>query len=437
MDTHVLAFALMMSLLAGTLVGIPPVLQVTAADPDRFLRQSGRSLTANRRQHGINGFLVGSQLALAFLLLVGAGLLVRSFARLLSVNPGIRSGGVLTAEVALPWSKYPTGPRPRNFYQQLLEKTAALPGVTALGAVLSLPLSGSVMQWSFKIEGRAPFPAGQQPDLEFNVVTPGYFQTVGVPLRKGRIFTDQDGAEGQRVAVINQTMAHRFFSSEDPIGKRITVDGTFTVIGVVGDVHYFGLATAPGPQLYVPHQQYPWFAMRLVLRSSLEPNTLVGAVRSTVQSIDPNVAVSNIATMDQVFSESLTRVRFSLLLLSLLAAMALALATVGIYSVMSYSVSQRTHEMGIRLALGANRSEIVLMVVRQGMRIALTGIVIGLAAALVLTRVMESLLYDVKPSDPTTFAAVAFTLTATALLACWAPALKAALVDPNIALRYQ
>ena len=442
-ETHVLVFTLFISLTAGALFGLAPAWQVFNAEACELLRASGRSLTAGGQHRRIRSLLMASEMAFALLLLIGAMLMMNSFVRLQRVKPGFRTEGVFTAQIALPWSKYPNDHRARAFYQQLLERITALPGVNAAGAVRDLPLTGSGASWSFKVEGR-PVTAGELPDIQTNIVTPGYFAAIGLPLKEGRLFTEQDTKDASRVVLINETATRQFWPNEDPIGKRIAVGGEgpkagdwATIVGIIGDMHHRDLASAWGPQVYVPHAQETSGLMNLVVQTLQNPTSVASTVREAVRSVDREQAVSNLEPMDRVLAESLGQPRFNTFLLSVFGLLAVTLTIVGIYGVISYSVTQRTQEIGIRLALGAQRSDILKLVIGQGMKPIAVGIAIGLGAALALTRVISGLLFEVSATDPATFIGVALLLGSIAVLACYLPARRAMQGNPLAALRHE
>jgi putative ABC transport system permease protein len=353
---------------------------------------------------------------------------------------------VLTFRIALPGSRYPQlDERVTAFYQQLVARLETLPGVTSVSAISPLPLSGQGAGIGFSIEGMTLAPNQPFPyDSDLRTVTPGYFQTMGMTLIKGRDFTARDDLKSTPVAIINETLARQFFPDQDPLGKRINPSFSLggeplmrEIIGVVRDAKHASLRAAPEPETYVAHAQHPRPSMTLVMRAGSDPNRLVAAVRSEVQGLDNELPVFSVKTLDQYMTASVAEPRFNTLLLGLFAALALILTAIGLYGVMSYTVTQRTHELGIRMALGARPGDVLRLVIRQGMTMAAIGMVIGVAAAYGLTRLMTSLLYGVSATDPMTFAVVIALLTVVALLACYIPARRATKVDPMIALRYE
>jgi putative ABC transport system permease protein len=342
-------------------------------------------------------------------------------------------------ELSLPANRYPRQQRP-GFFQQLLERSSALPGVQAVAAAKQLPLSGDNMNFAFDIEGR-PFPPGKSPGADCRFVTPEYFKVLEVPLIKGRIFSDGDGPQAPPVLLINEAMARHFFPHEDPIGKRLVLGiNSFTgqIVGVVGDVKHVGLDEETNEEIYVTYSQAPfWTDMTLVVRTSGDPMSVAGAVSNEIRALDRQVPIARVRTMEAIASESIAQPRFRTFLLGLFGSAALVLAAVGIYGVMSYAVTQRTNEIGIRMALGAQVGDVRRLVIRNGMTLALLGVAIGLAGAFALTRLMGTLLFGVKPTDALTFAAVSVGLIVVALFACYIPARRATKVDPLVALRYE
>jgi putative ABC transport system permease protein len=371
---------------------------------------------------------------------MGAGLLIKSFVNLMNVDPGFNPDSVLTVNVVPPRVRYPDANRLSAFYDQLLERVKTTPGVQSAAAVSSLPLGGNDSDVSFWIEGR-PIPRPDENSVAwYSSVTTDYFSTMRMRLVKGRLFNDRDNRDSTRVLIINETMARRYWPDEDPIGKRITSDDSdkpewSEVVGVVADVKHFGLSAEARPSMYLPLSQAPARSMFLTIRTTSDPMSFVAAVRSQVSGLDKDLAVSNIATMNEIVSRSVAQPRFVLLLLGLFAGLALVLAAVGIYGVMSYSVTQRTHEIGIRVALGASSKDVVRLVVGQGMGLAVAGVAIGVMASLALTRVMESLLYGVSATDPVTYVVISLMLGVVAVMASVIPARRASKVDPMIALR--
>jgi len=394
----------------------------------------------------VRNLLVVSEVALSLVLLVGAGLMIKSFVRLLEVDPGFDPDNVLTMSLALPVSKYAGGEQQAAFFQQTLERIKSLPGVQFAGVTTDLPLYGG-SSTGFEVEGRAPSAPGGKPLTDYHSISPDYFRALGIRLVKGRQFTERDTKDAPGVVVINETLAKQFFGAEDPIGRRLGLSGPTDwreIVGVVDDVRNYGLDADVKPEAYMPYlQNAPGYlagtssGMSLVVRAASDPSGLTAAIRSSVQAVDKDQPVYNIQTMEQFLAESIAQRRFNVLLLSVFAALALILAAVGIYGVMSYSVTQRTHEIGIRMALGAQGRDVLRLVVGQGLVLCLIGVGVGLLAAFVLTRFLASLLYGVSAIDFATYTAVSLLITVVAFLASYIPARRAARIDPMIALRYE
>jgi predicted permease len=388
------------------------------------------------------GLVVG-QTALAMVLLAGAGLLVRSFDQLRRVNPGFEAADALTFRLKLPENAYTEASQRAAFYDQLLARLRALPGVGAAGGITGLPLSGARYSFSFTVKGRPPVPPPQQPSMELRVATPGYFEAMGIPVVQGRAFTEGDGASAPRVVVLSETAVRRYFAGEEPLGQEIVtgmrgLDGQNAgglVVGVVGDVKDHGLDTEPLPEIYLPLGQAPPRTVDLLLRTRVAPRSLVPAVEDVVRAADPELPVERTRTLEEVVARSISEPRFYMLLLAAFAATALGLAALGIFGVMSYAVAQRSHEIGIRVALGARPVDVLRMVLRHALVLAGSGVAAGLLGALALSRAVASLLFELSPTDPVTLASVAALLTAVALLASYLPARRATRVDPLVALR--
>ncbi len=384
--------------------------------------------------------LVVAEVALSLTLLVGATLLMRSFVNLLNSDLGIRPDNVLALQVALSREGYKEESQRRDFYAQLLSHVERLPGVTAAGAINIVPISGSGdNSVSFQIAGQPAFPKGREPFIQHRVATPGYFQAIGTALRRGRLFTAQDDAQAAPVVLVNETMARRFFPNREPIGERLKFGerarDTLEIIGVVADVKNDDLEEQADPAVYVPYAQQPWSTMNLIVQAQQDPAQLAAAVRGAVREMDRHLPVSHVKPLRQMIDERASAKRVLTWTMGVFAGIALLLAALGIYAVMSYAVSQRTHEIGIRLALGARQRDILRLVIRQGLRLTLLGVGIGLVGASAFTRALAFFLYGVTGNDPATFAGVTFVLGGAALLACWLPARRATKVDPMIALR--
>ncbi len=381
-------------------------------------------------------------MALAVMLLAGAGLLLKSFARLTAVDPGFDPEGTLSFEVALPAAGYAEDARIADFYGRLLERMRALPGVRSAGAVNALPLSGGDFLITFDVEGRPAARPGEETAMQVRVATPDYFRAMGIPLLRGRGFMAHDRTGAPPVVLLSETAVQRWFPGEDPIGKRIKVGWTRyevstggEVIGIVGDVKLMGLDQGSEPEIYLAHAQAPVGSVAVVVRSARDPLSLAAAVRREVAALDPSLPVAKVRTIAQLVSGSVSQPRFTMLLLALFAGAALVLAAVGIFGVMANGVARRTREIGIRMALGADRGAVLRGILAEALGLSLFGVVLGLTGALALTRLMAGLLFGVAPADPPTFAAVAATLVAVALLASWLPARVATRVDPVVALR--
>ena len=443
LDGRVLLFTVAITVLTGLIFGLVPALQASKPNLNETMKDAGRGSTEGGRRQLIRSALVIAEVAAALILLVGAGLMMKSFWRLQQVDPGFNPENTLTATVSLPRVKYPEENQQVSFYKQLVENVATLPGVQSVGATQVVPLSGNDYLLAFEIQGRPPVQPGNVPSTNFYSVSADYFSAMGIPLRRGRLFTERDNKDSPHVALINETMAKRTFPGEDPIGKRITFDtgeknpDWFEVVGIVGDVKQYGLDQPTTLQTYEPYTQQTFPSMTLVVRTKGDPTNLSAAIRSEVLKLDKDQPVSSIKTLQQFFSNSISQQQFSMLLLGVFAAVALVLATVGIYGVLSYAVTQRRHEIGIRMALGARAPDVLRLVLINGMSLALIGVILGLGGAFGLTRLMETLLFEVKATDIITYATVALGLLVVALAACYIPARRATKVDPLVALRYE
>lgn len=441
-DWWVLGYTLLASLLTGVLFGLAPALQISRTDLHETLKEGGRTGTGTARGR-LRNLLVILEMAVALVLLIGSGLLIRSFWRLQQIDPGFVPQNTLALNLALPQQQYADyGPRV-TFYRELLGKIRTLPGVISAGAVMILPLSGENASGSFAIQGR-DVPQGQSlPHGDRWAASPGYFETMKIKLVRGRFFEDRDTTESPFVAIIDENMARKYWPDEDPIGKRISFEGGREnprwreIVGIVGHVKHRGLEGESRVQYYLPYSQFPMLNMAIVVRTQGTPTAITGSVREMVQSLDKNLPIFRVRTMEELVSESMSQRRFLLWLFVIFAALALILAAVGLYGVMSYSTLQRSHEIGVRLALGAQARDVLEMVLRQGMALALIGVAVGIVGAFVLTRLMASLLFNVGTTDPLTFAAISLFLALIAALASYLPARRATRVDPMIALRYE
>ncbi|HET9480327.1 MAG TPA: FtsX-like permease family protein, partial [Candidatus Polarisedimenticolia bacterium] len=404
------------------------------------LKEGGRGASGAAGGRRMRNGLVVAEIGLAMLLLLGAGLMVRTLKQLNRVDAGFRPEGILTAELGLPAAKYGEPHQRSAFYARLLEEAGAIPGVKAAGAVSDLPLSGGGNYLSFVVEGRPPVPDGVTVDAIATVATPEWFGAMGIPLVRGRLFSGDDGPGRPKTLVINEAMAARHFPGEDPIGRKISfggdgADSWITIVGVVGDTRNVSLDEPSYPQAYAPYAQIPQRSMVVTLKTDGDPADRAGAFRALVRRLDPDQPVSGVSTMQTRITDSVAQRRFGMMLLSLFAGLALVLASVGIYGVMSYTVSLRTHEIGIRMALGARGGDVLGMLMRTGLALGLAGVAAGLLLAFPLTRTMAGFLYGVSPTDPLTWSLVAAALVGIALAASYVPARRATRVDPNVALR--
>jgi predicted permease len=446
-DRAAFLFTFLLSLLSGALFGLAPALRVSHLDLSGTLKDASRGSAGTSAVwgHGNNlrRLLVVAELALCVMLLIGAGLLVRSFGRLQNVSPGFNPGNVLTLELTLSGPKYKDPPVVLATYRDLWNRLERLPGVTASGAVTALPLSQMFAWGPITVEGRVPPPGENFINADQRIAGGRYFEAMEIPLLSGRFFNDQDNATNPKVVIIDQYMAQQLWPNQDPLGKRIHFGGVAdkapweTVVGVVGRVKQYTLDSDSRIALYLPQTQYPTRAMNVVLRSGADPAALTSAVKQQIRELDSDLPLYNVRTMEQRLEESLARRRFSMLLLALFAAVALALATIGTYGVMAYLVNQGTREIGIRIALGASQMGIVRLVVWKGMALALSGVAIGLAGAFAVSRLMRSLLFGVSAADPYTFVVIALVLTLVTLLASYVQARRAARIDPIVSLRYE
>jgi putative ABC transport system permease protein len=444
-DWRVLAFTLSMSVLTGIVFGLAPALSSVRSDLNSILKTSGRGTTGSRSRARWRNALVVSEIASCVVLLAGAGLLLRSFARLESVNPGFRPDHVLTVQIALPETRY-SGQKIALFYQQLVERLRALAGVQYAGIARNLPLSGSDPNLNFVIENRPVESSAEQSRAKYRAASADYFAALGIPLVRGRYFDRTDGEKTPGVVIINNTMARRFWPGEDPVGKRMKAafDGSqwCTIVGIVGDVKHTGLDADTNAEMYYHYQQIPpelmsfvEGTMTLVLRTQADPNSMVGAVRGEVQKMDADLAVFNVKSMQDLVGGSLAQPRFRTLLLGVFAGVALVLAATGLYGVIAYAVIQRTNELGVRMALGAQKSDVLKLVVGEGAQLAAMGIGIGLVVAFPLMRIISRLLFGVNAADPVTFGATALVILLVTVVASYLPALRAIKVDPVVALR--
>ncbi|MEO8500077.1 MAG: ABC transporter permease [Vicinamibacteria bacterium] len=441
-DPAVKAFAAALSMATGLLCGVFPGMSARRP-PAQALREGAHGLLAGRSGRVRGGLVIG-QMALAMMLLAGAGLLLRSFAQLQEVKPGFEASNALTFRIALPAQAYKDESLRVAFFDRLIERLSALPGAKTAAATLGLPLNGTQVNISFEVANRPELPPSQQPSMEMRAATPAYFKAMGIPLIRGRVFEPGDIAGAKPVVVLTQSAVTKYFPNEDPIGQRITLgwrrpqgqpNAGGEVVGVVGDVKTFGLAKAVVPEIYLPYGQLPVSSMDVLVRTSVPPLSLGPAVESVVHELDPDIPVARLRTLEDVVSSSISQPRFYMLLLGLFAAIAVLLAALGIFGVMSYAVAQRTREIGIRMAIGAHPSRVMRMILRNAAVLIVSGVGLGLAGALALSRSLSGLLFNLSPTDPSTLAGVAVLLTGVALLASYLPARQATRVDPLLALR--
>lgn len=443
LDGRVLLVTLLVSIGTGILFGLAPAFSSGNPELTEALKEGGRGSTSGVRRNRLRNALVITEVALALVLLISAGLLMKSFVRLQSVDPGFNPRNVLTMELSLAQLKYPRGKPVSDFYAEVARRVSRIPGVQHVALTSILPLSGSNSDNSFHIEGRPEKETGIYPDEEIRVITPDYFRVLQTPLIKGRFFNDSDSAESTGVIIVNQAMAKKYWPGEDAIGKRINFDDSdltkikwFDVVGIVGDIRHRGLDVEPKPEYYTPHPQRPFRGMILAVRSAQDPHALVTGIRREMQAFDPEQPLARIKTLEQIAGESIAPRRLSVVLLGVFAAVALVLASVGIYGVMSFLVVQRTHEIGVRMALGAQRNDVLLLVVGRAARLVLVGTAVGLVLAFFSSRALAAMLYRVGTFDLTTFIGVTVALGFVALLASYIPAVRATRADPMIALAH-
>jgi predicted permease len=448
-DGRVLGFTLAVSLGVGLAFGLVPALAVTGHDPADSFRGEGRGTSGGRSAGRFRAGLVVAQIALALVLLAGAALLIVSVRRLAGVNPGFRPAGAASFQFNVPSAKYQSADAQRGFVARVLERLRAIPGASHAGAVYFLPLGDSDVSGDVSVEGEAPAAPGHERYAGYRVVMGEYLESMGISLRGGRVLRDSDVAGARLVAVVNDAFVRSFFGGRDPLGQRVTFGNStdqpewMEIVGVVGDVHHNGLTTSAGPEIYVPAAQltpeswtiFTTLPISFVVRSALPPESLFPAIKAAVRDVDPEQAVSRLRPISELVTDAVARYRFSMLLLTVFGCLALCLAAVGVYGVMAYSVSQRTRELGIRLALGARAASVRHLVLRRGLGMAAAGIGLGLVGSLALTRLLASQLFSVSPTDPVIITVAAATLAAVSVVACLVPAVRATKVDPIVALR--
>ena len=441
-ELPVLAFTLGISIATGLLFGLVPAWRSSHTNLNTTLKEAAGRSEGGGSSHRIRRFLLASEVALAVLLSVSAGLLLRSFVRVMEVDPGVRTANILTMNLSLPDSRYDTPVKRATFYKSLTERLETLPGVRSAGAVMFLPLRVSILSFrigvnSFVIQGRPPVPQDQRPQADYRIATPGYFSTMGIALRQGRLLDPHDDLGAKRVALVNEAMVRKHFAHENPLGQHLVMGEPMEIVGVVADAKLYGLDAPVEPAVYVPHMQHPAVSMGVAVRTAGDPAAMAPAVRREILKLDAEQPISSVRTMEEVLSDSLMLRRATMLMLSVFALLALILATVGIYGLTAYSVSRRTHEIGLRVALGASRPQILRLVVGRELVTSMIGAAIGLGAAFMLTRGLSGMLYGVTATDPLVFASVPLLLIAVSVVASYVPARKATAIDPLVALRYE
>jgi putative ABC transport system permease protein len=437
-DPTVLGFTLLVSVITGLIFGLMPAWQTTHANLNEILKDSSRGSTGGKGQQRFRSALVVTEVVLSLVLLIGAGLLIRSFMAMRNVDPGFKAEGVLVnSQLVLPPQKYAEGNRGTAFFKELFQRVRALPGVESVGGITALPLQGNSRLQAYAVAGRPPQPQGQELTAVINTVGADYFQTMSIPLKQGRLFTERDDTGGPKTVLVNETLARRIFPDRNALGERLYLRGgntAYEIVGIVGDAKQYNLTGDAEPEIFTHYLESPTTFMYVLARTKGDPSSLAMPIRREVQAIDPDQPVGN-RTLAQQFENSISQPRFYTLLLGLFAGVALILATIGIYGVMSYMVAQRTHEIGIRMALGAQGRDVLKIVIWQGLKLAIVGVAVGLALSFPATRLLSSLLYGVSAVDPLTFAVIPLLLTAVAVAACFIPARRATRIDPLVALR--
>ena len=446
LDVPVLVFALLLSALVGVGFGLVPALHASKPDLSDALKGANRGSSESIKRNRARSLLVVTEVALSLVLLIGAGLLLKSFVKLLETNPGFDATRIVTLDIPLSRQRYDTPAKQADFFHRLIERMRALPGVQSAGVVNLLPLGNADEALTFNIVGRPPFPAGSDAAANYTVVSSGYFAALKVPLRQGRLFGSEDKEKTPAVVLVSEELAREYFPGESPIGQRLIIDSDSgsddvvarEIVGVVGDVRRESLEAAPVPEFYLPYEQAPERRMNLVVRTDADnPANMTATLREALKELDRDQMVWQTRTLDQLVAASIAGRRFNMLLLGLFAALAAVLAALGIYGVMAYSVTRRTHEIGIRMAVGAQTVDVLKLVVKDGMTLALIGVAFGLGGAFALTRLMSTLLFGVTPTDAPTFIGISACLLAVALIASYIPARRATKVDPLVALRYE
>ncbi len=444
LDIRVVLFALAITFVTGILFGLAPAIAGSRDNLVESLKEGGQRAGSSPTGAKLRNVLLISEVALALVLVISAGLLTRTFLHLLKVDPGFNPTRVLTFELTLPATKYTDQPQIVALYQKTLQSIRSLPGVESAGITATTPLGGATESTSIRLPDHPLQDPKARAFSNYTMISPGYFAAAGTPILRGRDFLDSDTADSQPVTIINSAMAKKFWPGEDAIGKQVAPASkkypAETIIGIVADVKRLSLREDPPPEMYVPYNQKVWpslLTMDVILRTKVDPASLTDDVRNALRSVDPDLPMAKISTLDTIVDDSMTLPRFAMFVLGSFAGLALLLASVGMYGVISYFVGQRTREIGVRVALGAQRRDVFEMVLGQGARLAVIGIALGLLAALAATRMMVSFLYGVQPIDPLTFAALPFLLLSIALLACYVPARRAMRVDPMVALRHE
>jgi putative ABC transport system permease protein len=441
-NVPVLLFTIGLTLITGIAFGLVPAFEASRFDINEPLKEGSKGIIGGTRAQRVRSLFVVAQVALALVLLIGAGLLMKSLNRLQSVEPGFDPNNVLTMRVNLPSRKYDTDPKLLNFFKQAIDQIQAIPGVESAGAINTIPFGGPHSGTGVEIEGQPKRPPGQGLGTGICVTDANYFQTMRIPLKRGRLYTQQEALEMRHVVVVNEAFARENFPGQDPIGQRVTINmkdenQPSEIIGIVGDNKHKGLDTEVEPMAFWPHAELVYSSMTITIRMRSEGANVAGNARNVIHQLDPDQPIGEVITMNGMMARSVARSRFNSLLLAIFSVVALVMAAVGIYGVMSYAVLQRTHEIGVRMALGAQRRDVLTLILKQGIILAVTGVLVGLAGSFGLTRVISTLLFDVTATDKTTFAAVAFGLFAITFIASYIPAWRATRVDPLVALRYE